>query len=60
MAQSFCSRSRNAARLRTWVSTVIYILQKFNPSRVGRPAEMGFRGGRATEKEENHRGWLVA
>ena len=23
-------------------------------------AEMGFRGGRAAEKEEDHRGWLVA
>lgn len=60
MAQSFCNRRRNAARLGTWVSTVIYILQKYDSSQVGRPAEMGFRGGRATEKEENHRGWRVA
>lgn len=56
MAQSFCDRRRNPARLGTWESTVIYILQRYNPARVGRPAEMGFRGGRATEKEENHRG----
>lgn len=65
MAESFCNRPRNAARLRFWQAGAdcdidIYISISSNStvaSWVGEPAEMGFRGGRAAEKEG---GWRVA
>lgn len=63
MAESFCNRPRNAARLRFWQAGAdcgIYIYIPSNStiaSWVGELAEMGFRGGRAAGKEGE---WRVA